>query len=82
MCQGPVTVLCTYRVIPGKDGASRDLLTRHWPTRHWLTRREAGLATERPTLTYMGEVCEDRGGRSKFEFPHVQPVEVTYSGPA
>ena len=112
MSQGPVTVLCTYRVIPGREEAFRDLLARHWPTL-----RGAGLVTEKPPLTYtgedetggpvfyeifewmdaeaphsahgspavmavwepMGEVCEDRAGRSKFEFPHVHPVEVDYT---
>lgn len=45
----PETVICTYRVKPGREKAFLDLLARHWPTL-----RRLGLATEEPARVFRG----------------------------
>ena len=45
----PETVICTYRVKPGKEKAFLRLLERHWPT---LRRLE--LVTREPAAVYRG----------------------------
>lgn len=105
----PVTVLCTYRVIPGREAEFEAVLAKHHPTLS-----AADLATEKPPQVFrgadgtggpvyyeifewkeeassaaahespevmavwgpLGELCESREGRRKFEFPHVEPVEL------
>ena len=45
----PQTVICTYKVKPGKEAAFEDLLRKHW-----LTLRQHGLVTADPPLIYRG----------------------------
>jgi hypothetical protein len=45
----PETVICTYRVKPGKDKAFRALLARHWPTL-----RRLRLVTAQPSQVFRG----------------------------
>ena|SRR5688572_13965675 len=46
---GPQTVICTYRVKPGKEKAFIGLLERHWPTL-----RRLDLVTKDPAVVYRG----------------------------
>jgi hypothetical protein len=45
----PETVICTYRVKPGKEKAFQALLARHWPTL-----RKLGLVTPQPSQVFRG----------------------------
>jgi len=51
----PVSVVCLYRVIPGKEPAFTKLLERHWPTL-----RALDLVTGDPPQHYQG--TEQGGG--------------------
>ena len=46
----------------------------------WVDGRAAHTAHETPDVMRVweaiGELCEERDGRPKFLFPHVQPVEL------
>jgi len=46
----PVTVICSYRVREGCQDRFKALLEKHWPTL-----REAGLATDREPVFYLGD---------------------------
>jgi hypothetical protein len=54
----PETVICTYRVRPGRELEFERLLARHWPTLHAL-----GLVTEQPPQHYRGA---ESGGEPVF----------------
>jgi hypothetical protein len=45
----PETVICTYRVKPGREKAFMALLERHWPTL-----RRLDLVTKDPAVVYRG----------------------------
>lgn len=49
------TVLCTYRVAPGREADFVALLERHWPALH-----ELGLTTGEPSVVYRG--TDEKGG--------------------
>jgi len=51
----PVTVICLYRVVPGREGEFTSLLRRHWPTL-----RSLDLVTDSPPQHYRG--AEKDGG--------------------
>ncbi len=107
----PVTVLCTYRVVPGKEADFEGLLSKHYPALRgadlateneprifrgtdgtggtvfyelfeWRDAEAPNVAHQSPAVMAvwepMGELCEEREGRPKFEFPHVEPVTITY----
>ena len=107
----PTTVICTYRVQEGKEGAFVELLERHWPTLRqaglatdvppqvfrgkdeagktyfveifaWANPEASGIAHETPQVMAvwepMGALVEARGGRPPMEFPHVEPLALSY----
>jgi hypothetical protein len=47
----------------------------------WADARAAGLAHTHPRVTALwesiGELCESRGGRPRFEFPSVAPLDLS-----
>jgi hypothetical protein len=45
----PETVICHYRVIPGRERKFQQLLRRHWPTL-----RQLALVTNEPPLIFRG----------------------------
>ena len=51
----PATVICLYRVAPGREGEFTSLLKRHWPTL-----RSLDLVTDSPPQHYRG--AEQDGG--------------------
>jgi hypothetical protein len=51
----PVTVICLFRVVRGREAAFTDLLKRHWPTL-----RSLDLVTSDPPRHYRG--AEQGGG--------------------
>ncbi|HUI27479.1 MAG TPA: hypothetical protein VL403_15460 [Candidatus Kryptonia bacterium] len=73
----PETVICTYRVIAGKEKAFLELLRRHWPT---LRRLE--VVTRDPPLLFRGSEGEQQPlfieifswkSRSAFAVAHLHP---------
>lgn len=48
----------------------------------WKNEDAPGVAHESPEVMAiwepMGQLVEDRGGRPKFEFPHVEPVALSF----
>lgn len=46
----------------------------------WANERAPQIAHETPQVLQlwepMGDMCEERGGRPRFEFPHVERVEL------
>lgn len=52
------TVICLYRVTPGREAEFTTLLARHWPTLHALD-----LVTDDPVQRYRGA---ERDGRPLF----------------
>ena len=46
----PMTVLCIYRIAPGKEQDFQEILGRHWPT---LER--AGLVSAEPSKVFRGD---------------------------
>lgn len=54
MASSKETVICTYRVISGKEKAFEKLLNRHWPALH-----ELGLVTDDHTTVFKG--VDDQG---------------------
>ena len=55
---GPVPILCRYRVKPGKQKEFEDLLAGHWTTLH-----ESGLATDDPARVFR---AGDKAGNIAF----------------
>ena len=51
----PETVICHYRVKPGKEKEFEGLLKRHWPTL-----RRLGTVTDEPSQVYRGRDAKDR----------------------
>lgn len=49
----PQTVICRYRVKPGRERELEALLARHWPTLH-----AAGLVTDEPAVVYRAIASE------------------------
>ena len=43
----PVTVMCTYRPVEGKEEQLFELVVKHWPVL-----KEAGLVTDEPAVVY------------------------------
>jgi hypothetical protein len=43
----PVTMMCIYRPLPGKEADLQKLVQAHWPVIH-----KAGLATDEPAVVY------------------------------
>ena len=58
MSDGPVQMLCIYRVRPGEEVEFERLLRTHWPTL-----RQAGLVSEEPAKILKGE---GRDGKVTF----------------
>ena len=58
MAEGPVRMLCIYRIREGKEAEFESLLERHWPTL-----REAGLASDKPARWFRGT---SKDGRRRF----------------
>jgi hypothetical protein len=58
MADRPETVICHYRVIPGREKEFEALLQRHWKTLSRL-----GAVTDEPSVAYRGE---DEKGRPFF----------------
>ncbi|PYP85640.1 MAG: hypothetical protein DMF61_16030 [Blastocatellia bacterium AA13] len=54
----PMSVLCIYRIKPGKEGEFLEILRRHWPT---LDR--AGLVSETPARIFSGST---KDGKQSF----------------
>jgi len=54
----PVTVLCIYRIVPGKEQDFEQILHRHWST---LDR--AGLVTPEPSKIFRGS---GKDGKTSF----------------
>lgn len=74
----PVTVLCTYRVVPGREADFEALLARHYPAL-----RGADLATERPPSIYRG--TDGTGGPvyyELFEWKDAESPSVAHESPA
>jgi quinol monooxygenase YgiN len=63
----PETVICTYKVKPGKEAAFEELLRKHWPTL-----REHGLVTEARPLIYKGKPSPKPEGRHGAERVYVE----------
>lgn len=73
----PVTVLCTYRVIPGQEAAFEALLALHYPAL-----RKADLATERVPSIYRG--TDGTGGpvfHEIFEWRDEDSSRVAHESP-
>jgi quinol monooxygenase YgiN len=66
----PVTVICTYKVKPGKGPAFEDVLRNHWPTL-----LKAGLVTSTPPRMYRGLPSAKPGGRHGAENVYVEIYE-------
>ena len=49
MSEGPVEVICRYRIKPGKQQEFEDILVRHWQTLH-----DVGLTTDDPAQLWRG----------------------------
>lgn len=63
----PETVICRYRLKPGKEAEMERLLERHWPTLH-----AAGLTTDEPPRIYRSRPssepdAEDEAGTTYVE---------------
>lgn len=67
------------RVYLGKDGTGGPVFYELF---EWKAADSARIAHESPGVMAvwepMGVLCESREGHPKFEFPHVDPVEITY----
>ncbi len=73
----PETVICFYRVQPGREAEFRELLARHWPAL-----RRLGLVTERPPQHFLG--AERNGGPlivEIFEWTGADAAEVAHEHP-
>ena len=66
----PETVICTYKVKPGKAAAFEDLLRKHWPTL-----RENGLVTSTPPRIFRGMPSSKPGDRHGAENVYVEIFE-------
>ncbi len=79
MSEGPVTVICSYRVRPDAEQEFVELLRHHWPTL-----RELGLATDTEPRIFRGddsgrgphfveifEWCNEEASRLAHESPEV-----------
>jgi hypothetical protein len=70
MSNDPVTVICRYRVRPGREDAMRALLAKHWSTLH-----RVGLVTADPPLFFEGIPArrddEDSHGESARVFVEI-----------
>ncbi|MBL8227934.1 MAG: hypothetical protein JNL98_05635 [Bryobacterales bacterium] len=73
----PETVICTFRVIPGKLDDFRKLLTLHWPVLHKL-----GLIEDSPHLALEGI---DKGVEGDvveiFAWKSREAVEIAHQSP-
>jgi hypothetical protein len=78
----PTTVICLYRVAPGREGEFRSLLKRHWPTL-----RSLDLVTDTPPRHYLGsehdggplfveifDWIDERASRIAHEHPEVMAI--------
>jgi hypothetical protein len=63
----PVTVICHYKVKPGKEAEMEALLAKHWPAL-----REAGLVTDDPARIYKGLPSAKAGGRHGAERTYIE----------
>lgn len=75
---GPDTVICTFRVIEGKEEEFIALLKLHWPAL-----REVGLVTETPSQVFRGR---EPSGKSYFveifEWRDAEAVRTAHELPA
>lgn len=74
----PVTVLCTYRVLPGKEADFEGILAQHYPAL-----RGADLATEMVPLIYRGS--DGTGGTvffEVFEWRDADAPNIAHQSPA
>lgn len=67
----PETVICRYRLKPGKEGEMERLLERHWTTLH-----AAGLTTEEPPRIYRSRPSSKPGGEAGGEGGGTTYVEI------
>ena len=67
------------RIFRGTDGTGG---TVFYELFEWRDAEAPNVAHQSPAVMAvwepMGELCEEREGRPKFEFPHVEPVTITY----
>ena len=78
----PVTVICLYRVRPGREDEFQVLLRRHWPTlrklglatadpaRHWIGAEQGGA----PLIVEMFEWADESASASAHEHPEVMAI--------
>ncbi len=78
-----MTVICHYRVKPGKEAEMESLLARHWPALH-----AAGLTSDEPAVVYRG-LPGDKGQRhgapgtyvEVFSWKTEKSVDVAHRSP-
>ncbi len=80
----PQTVICTYKVKPGKEADFEALLRKHWPTL-----RDNGLVTDTPPRFFRGKPShkpEGRHGAERtyieiYEWKNARAVELAHASP-
>lgn len=63
----PETVICHYKVKPGREAEMEALLADHWPALH-----AAGLVTDDPPLVYRGKPSAKPDGAHGAERTYVE----------
>lgn len=64
------TVICSYKVKPGKEREMESLLAKHWPTLH-----ELGLVTERRPQIFRGLPSAKPGGAHSAQSVYIEIFE-------
>lgn len=67
MSNKPLLNICTYKVKPGEEAEMERLLALHWPAL-----RDAGLATDEPSIVYRGLPSPKPGGEHGAERTYVE----------